>query len=213
MATIRVFIADDHTLLRDGTRQILEAEPDIEVVGEAGDGGQAADRMAVLKPDVAICDLRMPTLNGIQVIQRLREKQVAARVLLLSAYDDVEYVVEALQAGASGYLLKTTPSRRLVEAVRAVHAGEHVLEPSLSSALAARMSPRTRANPELTRREREMLRLLSQGLRNKEIARELGISTRTVEGHLNNLYLKIGVGSRTEALIYAAEHHLDGRDL
>jgi two-component system, NarL family, response regulator LiaR len=212
VATIRVFIADDHTLLRDGTRQILEVEPDLEVVGEAGDGERAAALIGELEPDVAICDLRMPGLNGIAVMERVRAAGGETRFLLLSAYDDVEYVLEALQAGASGYLLKTAPGQRLVEAVRAVAAGDHVLEPSLSSALAARISPRARANPELTRREREMLRLLAQGLRNKEIARELGISTRTVEGHLNNLYLKIGVGSRTEALLYAAEHHLDGRD-
>lgn len=209
MDAITVFIGDDHTLVREGTRQILERHEDIRIIGEAGSGDEAVKRVAQLEPDVTILDLRMPGLNGIEATARIRAQQPNARILLLSAYDDDDYVMEALRAGAAGYLLKTVPSGELVEAVRAVSRGESVLQASISRSLATRWgSGRQPAGQTLTPRERDVLRLLRRGLRNKEIARALGISRRTVEGHLNSIFWKLGVDSRTEAIVYAARHHL-----
>lgn len=199
---IRVLIADDHTLVREGTRQILEREGDLAVVGEAARGDDAVALAAELQPDVLLVDLRMPGLNGIEVARRAAS--AAVRVLLLSAYDDDSYVAEALGAGASGYLLKTTPGRELVEAVRAVHAGTTVLEDSISHRLALRSIRPFAAGPRLSERELDVLRLTARGMSSKEIAAQLRISQRTVEGHLNNVYSKLGVNSRTEAVVQAA---------
>lgn len=204
-STIRVLIAEDHTLVREGTRQILEQAPDIEVVGEAARGDEALELALELRPDVLLVDLRMPGLNGIEVARLLGETSGAPRVLLLTAYDDETYVTEALAAGAAGYLLKTTPGRELVEAVRAVHAGSTVLEHSLSQRLAlSSIRPAVRG-PRLSERELQVLRRTARGLSSKEIAVQLQISQRTVEGHLNNIYAKLGVSSRTEAVVQAAE--------
>lgn len=208
MESIRVLIADDHTLVREGTRQILEREPDFVVAGEAGSGEEALRLAAREKPDVVVLDLRLPDLNGIEVAKRLVAALPAARILILSAYDDEEYVVAALKAGAAGYLPKTSPGRRLVDAVRQVHAGQTVLEPEMAVRIARGLREDRRGGGALSERELEVLRMLGQGLRNKEIARDLGISRRTVEGHLNSIFWKLGVESRTEAVLYAVNHHL-----
>lgn len=205
---IRVAIADDHTLMRQGTREILLHAPDIEVVGEAAEGEEAITIAETLEPDVLLLDVRMPGLNGIDVTRKLVEQHTKTRILLLSAYDDVHYVVEALSAGAAGYLLKTTPGDELVEAVRAVHSGATVLQDSLSRSLALRASRPDHAGPRLSDRELEVLRLTGRGLTSREIAARLQISQRTVEGHLNNIYAKLGVNSRTEAVVQAAARGL-----
>ena len=210
MGRIGVFIAEDHTLVREGTRQILEQQPDLAVVGEADRGDLAVERIARLRPDVALLDVRLPGLNGVAATARLRSEAPAVRALLLSAYDDAEYILAALQAGAAGYLLKTVPGQELVAAVRAVHAGETVLQEAVSRALAEhwRRAGLPDGGGRLSAREREVLSLLAGGLANKEIAARLGISLRTVEGHLGNVFGKLGVGSRTEALLYALKHRL-----
>jgi DNA-binding NarL/FixJ family response regulator len=205
---IRVLIADDHTLVREGTRQILQQTPDIEVVGEADRGDQAVELVEHLRPDVLLLDLRMPGRNGIDVARSVVESHPGIRVLLLSAYDDEDYVAEALGAGAAGYLLKTTPGHELVEAVRAVHSGATVLEDSLSRKLAMRSIRPRAAGPRLSERELDVLRQTARGLSSKEVAARLGISQRTVEGHLNNIYAKLGVNSRTEAVVQAAARGL-----
>lgn len=213
MAAITVFIAEDHTLVREGTRQILEQHEDLRVVGEAERGDDAADRIAALRPDVALLDLRLPGLNGIAVAGRIAAAAPGVRVLILSAYDDEDYVLAALQAGAAGYLLKTAPGREVAAAVRAAHRGETVLAPALARKLAQywQRASRPGSSP-LSPRELAVLRLLARGLSNKDIALALGISLRTVEGHLGNVFAKLGVTSRTEAVLYAVDHHLAARE-
>jgi DNA-binding NarL/FixJ family response regulator len=205
---IRVVIVEDHTLVREGTHQILSQSPDIEVVGEAERGDEAVELIEKLAPDVVLLDMRLPGMNGIEVARAVTSKHKAIRVLLLSAYDDEDYVAEALNAGAAGYMLKTTPGAKLIEAVRAVHAGATVLQDELSQKLAMRVMHPGSSGPRLSGRELDVLRLTALGLSSKDIAGRLQISQRTVEGHLNNIYSKLGVNSRTEAVVHAAARGL-----
>lgn len=206
---IRVVIVDDHALLREGTRWILQQEPSIEVVGESGRGDEAVEVIADLQPDVVLLDLRLPGLPGIDVARQIAVRSPKTRVLILTAYDEEDYVLEALQAGAAGYLLKTAPCEELLEAVHAVAAGNTVLQPSVSAALARRW---TRSDgpggTQLSTREMEVLRLTAHGMANKEMAIKLGLSLRTVEGHLSRSFAKLGVTSRTEAVFQAVNQHL-----
>ena len=206
-AVIPIVIGDDHWIFRDGTRAVLEKEPDMRVVGEADTGNRALELALALRPAVAILDIRMPGLNGLEVAGRLAEGAPEVRTLILSAYDDEEYVTEALERGASGYLLKSAPGSELVNAVRAVTGGATVLQESISRQLLQRRQPAV-GGRRLSSRELEILRLIAHGLHNKEIARRLGISTRTVEAHLNNAFSKMGVSSRTEAVLSALNDQL-----
>ncbi|NMM24587.1 MAG: response regulator transcription factor [Phycicoccus sp.] len=201
---IRVLVVDDHALHRDGTRQILEAHADLEVVGEADSGEVALALVNQLHPDVVLMDIRLPGMNGIEVTRRLIQDHPDARVLMVSAYDEDEYVRGALEAGAAGYLSKTAPGKELVQAVRSVAGGTSVLQ----SGLTARLLTATRqaeqgVSVDLSERELEVLRLLAQGLRNRELGEQMGISTRTVDRHCDNIYAKLGVSSRTEAVVRA----------
>jgi DNA-binding NarL/FixJ family response regulator len=211
-------IAEDHTLFREGTRQLLERMDGFRVIGEAARGDEAVDVVCRLQPDVLLLDMRMPGLNGIEVTRRVLARRPKVRVLVVSAYDDDDYVTEALKAGATGYLLKTAPSWELEQAVEAVHRGESFLSGSISQRLASRWLRSETPGPsqQLSRRELEVLRLVARGRASKEVAAELRISLRTVEGHLNNVFGKLGVASRTEAVYYAINHHLisveDGGD-
>ncbi len=200
---IRVIVVDDHALHRDGTRQILQAHADMEVVGDADSGEVALALVNQLRPDVVLLDIRLPGMNGIEVSRRLTRDHPEVRVLMVSAYDEDEYVRGALEAGAAGYLRKTVPGRELVQAVRAVAGGASVLQ----SGLTARLLIATRRSEQgadgLTERELAVLRLLAGGLHNREIAARLDISTRTVDRHCDKIYAKLGVGSRTEAVVRA----------
>lgn len=205
---IRVIIAEDHTLVREGTREILEREPDIQVVGEAARGDEAVRQALEHNPDVLLMDMRMPGMNGIEATREVAAQAPSVKVLILSAHEDEDYVREALAVGASGYLLKTAPGRELVEGIRAVASGSTILSPELTRKLAqARLEP-SRASDRLSSREFAVLRLIAQGRANKEVALELGISLRTVEGHLHNIFEKLRVGSRTEAVVHAVNHGL-----
>ena len=204
-APIALVIADDHTLVRDGIRQFLEQEPDLCVVGEAATGDEALALCARLQPDVVLLDLRLPGRSGIRVLAELRERCPRTRFVILSAFDDEEYVVAALEAGAAGYLLKTIRAPDLVAMVRRAHAGELVFPPTLATRIAA---CHRRQQRRLSVREADVLGLLALGLPNKLIARRLGISGRTVENHLRRVFDKLGVGSRTEAVLVAMQRHL-----
>jgi DNA-binding NarL/FixJ family response regulator len=200
---LRVLIVDDHEVLRTGTRQVLEASGDIVVVGEADDGNAALALIDELDPNVVLVDIRLPDRSGIDVTRHLTLTHPDVRVVILSAYDDDDFVRAALEAGATGYLLKTMARDELVAAVRAAAQGTTVLDPSLSPRLAGAHStwgPST--GPRLTWRERETVELVAEGLSNKAIAARLGVSVRTVEGHLNHVFTKLGVESRTELVRY-----------
>lgn len=206
MDVIRVLIAEDHTLVREETRDLLDRQPDIEVVGEAGDGASAVEQAVRLRPDVALFDIRLPGVNGIEATRQVGAGAPATAVLILSAYDDDDYVVRSLDAGARGYLLKTVHSADLVDAVRRVHRGETVLHPDIAQKLSHLWLRRSdaAAGVELSAREQELIRLVARGLHNKEIAHELGVSVRTVEGRVRMLLRRLNVSSRTEAVTSAA---------
>jgi len=206
---IKILIADDHAFVREGTRRILEQEPDLEVVAEAGNGEEAVALASELKPDVAIIDVAMPKLDGIEATRRIKALCPAVAVLVLSAYDDDQFVFGLLEAGAAGYLLKSVRGHEIVDAIRAVDAGESVLHPSVARKVLNRFasvsSKAQRKKPLelLTEREMEVLKLVTKGLSNKDIADDLSLSIRTVQGHLANIFNKLRVSSRTEAVVHA----------
>lgn len=209
MAKIKVLIADDHAVVREGTRRILQQEPEIEVVAEAGDGEEAIRLATSYKPDVAIMDIAMPVMDGIEATRQIKRLCPDTAVLILSAYDDDQFVFSLLEAGAAGYLLKSVRGRELTDAVLAVHAGESVLHPSVARKVLNRFvpasgKPQARELSEvLSDREMQVLKLAARGMSNQDIAEELCLSTRTVQGHLGNIFNKLMVSSRTEAVIRA----------
>jgi len=202
---IRVLIADDHALVREGTREILERAGDIEVVGEAADGAEAVELAGRLLPDVAVIDIAMPQLNGIEATRRIKAEHPQISVLVLTVHDDDPYVYAMLEAGAAGYLLKDIHGAQLVDAVRSVRAGEAVLHPAITEKVLGRFRPAGTGagSPQpLTDRELEVLRLAARGMSNKEIAGTLDLSARTVQVHLGRIFKKLSVASRTEAVIH-----------
>lgn len=209
MGKIRILIADDHAVVREGTRRVMEQEPDMEVVGEAGDGEEAVNLATSLKPDVVIMDISMPKMDGIEATRLIKATCPSITVLALSAYDDDQFVFSLLEAGAAGYLLKSVRSRELVDAIRAVYSGESVLHPSIARKVLNRFVSAS-GKPEgkessgmLSDREMEVLKLAAKGLSNQDIAEKLCLSIRTVQGHLGHIFNKLQVGSRTEAVVRA----------
>lgn len=205
---IRILLADDHVLVRQGIRQFLEDEADIDVIAEADDGAMALDLIEQHQPDVAVLDIHMPNMTGVEATRRIKARFPQVRVLILTAYDDDPYVFALLQAGADGYVLKTASADELVRAVRTVHGGQSALSPEVASKVVQQM---TRGAPagagdqveSLTERELDVLRLAAQGKTNRAIGSALDISHRTVQGHLASVYGKLGVNSRTEAVTEA----------
>lgn len=203
---IRVLIADDHAVVRQGVRRFLELQPGIEVVGEASSGDEARALAPGAKPDVVIMDLRMPGGDGLSAIRALARSQPEARILVLSSYVDEADVFAAVEAGAAGYMLKDVSPEALVEAVRQVHAGQTPLHPSAAARLIHRGTPQA---PEgLTPRELDVLRLLAEGFANKQIARRLGVAEKTVKTHVSSILSKLGVQDRTQAALAAVRGHL-----
>ena len=209
MGEIKVLIADDHAVVREGTRQILEQEPDLKVVGEAADGDEAVKLTGSSKPDVAIIDISMPRVDGIEATRQIKALYPQVAVLILTAYDDDQFVFSLMEAGAAGYLLKSVRGSELVEAIRAVYSGESVLHPSIARKVLNRFVPSLEKGqgqepPEtLSQREMEVLQLATQGLSNQDIADELSLSLRTVQAHLGHIFNKLRVSSRTEAVVRA----------
>jgi len=211
-APIRVLVADDHAVVREGLRTFLGLQDGIEVVGEAADGEQAVVEAQRLAPDVVLMDLVMPGLDGVGAMRRLRESLPGARVIVLTSFGDDERLLPAIRAGAAGYLLKDAAPADLARAVRLAHRGEALLDPSVAARLVdALAQPRGAAAPEpLTPREREVLALVARGFANKRIARELGIAEKTVKTHVGHVLAKLGVADRTQAAVHAVRAGLDG---
>jgi DNA-binding NarL/FixJ family response regulator len=208
---IRVLIADDQALVRTGFRVILNAEPDLEVVGEAADGRQTIEAVRTQRPDVVLMDIRMPNLDGIEATRRLAAAAHAPRVLILTTFDLDQYVYDALRAGASGFLLKDATAEELLQAVRVVAAGEALLSPSITRRLIADYARRPPPNErpaaldELTPRELEVLRLIARGLSNRDIARKLVLGDATIKTHVARIFAKLDLHDRTQAVVLAYE--------
>ena len=203
--TIRVILADDHAVVRKGIHEFLTESNEIEVLAEASDGDEAIALIGQHRPDVAVLDIQMPKRSGIDVCRHLRAQQWPVGVLILTAFDDDPYVMAALQAGANGYVLKTADADDLVQAVRDVHEGKSALDPSVARKLMAQLTGRRPDRPieSLTPREMDVLRLAARGYTNKAIGAQLSISDRTVQGHLANIFDKLHVATRTEAVMRA----------
>ena len=202
---IRIAIADDHPVVREGLVAMLETEPDFEVVGTAATGAEAAALVARVDPDVMLLDLELPELDGVGVLRRLAAEGARVRVIVFTVFDTDERIIAAVEAGAPGYLLKGAPRGELFAAVRTVAAGGSLLAPVASSAVLRRVRGEApTGGPSLTPREREVLQALARGLGNKQIAAQLGVSERTVKFHVSSLFAKLGAGNRTEAVTIAA---------
>jgi DNA-binding NarL/FixJ family response regulator len=208
MSKIKIMLAEDHVLVREGTKEMLDREEDMEVVAEAGDGEEAVRLAGECDLDLVVMDIALPKLNGIEATKQIKEISGGTAVLVLTAYDDDEYVFAVLEAGAAGYLLKDVTTDELVEAIRAVQAGESMLHPAIARKVVNRFSRHVEEaeeapGEELTEREMEVIQLAGKGITNREIADRLSISHRTVQAHLSHVFNKLGVGSRTEAVVYA----------
>jgi DNA-binding NarL/FixJ family response regulator len=208
MPPIKILVADDHPIVRDGLVAILSTQTDLEVVGEAGNGRDVVLEYQRLRPDVVLLDLEMPVMDGLASLKALKELDAAARVIVFTAFDTDERIVEAVRAGAAGYLLKGSPREEVFKAIRVAHAGGSLLEPVVASKLMRQMSERNldqEDSADLTKRELEVLKVLARGLQNKEIAGELSISERTVKFHVSSILAKLDAGNRTEAVAFAAQ--------
>jgi len=209
MSAIKVLVAEDHVITRQGICRLLEDERNLAIVGEASDGEEAVRMVTELQPDVVIMDVAMPKLNGIEATRQIKLIRPTTAVLILSAYDDDEYILGLLEVGAAGYLLKTTSGENLIRAIRAVHKGEPVLDPTITRKVInhfrfpGKVSRSAISSTHLSDRELDVIKLAAKGMSNKEIADTLHLSRRTVEGNMRAIFNKLGVSSRTEAVIQA----------
>lgn len=209
--SIRILIADDHSMVREGLKQLLELEGDLEVVGEAANGIETLETIKATKPDVLLLDVNMPVMNGLEILAKIKQEKINVKVLILTIHNEVEYLLKAVEIGCDGYILKDSSSIMLKKAIYAVYGGESYIQPNLIPVLNAGLANRTTVNSklgELTKREIEVLKLLSEGLFNKEIAYRLEISERTVKNHVSNIFKKISVSDRTQAAVFAIKNGL-----
>jgi NarL family two-component system response regulator LiaR len=208
MEPVRVLLADDHPVVRQGLRTFLELQEDMVVVGEAGSGEDAVAQAEELRPDVLLLDLVMPGLDGIEAARQIRERSPETRVIVLTSYADDDNVFPAIRAGAAGYLLKDVEPQELAEGVRRVQRGEALLHPAIAARVMREVAEPSGGRDELTAREVEVLRLVARGLQNKQIAHELSISERTVKAHVASILAKLGLADRTQAAVYAVRERL-----
>ncbi len=211
---MRVVICDDQAIVRDGLELLLKLEKDMEVVGLAQDGADAIDQVEVSRPDLVLMDLMMPGMNGVEATRRIHSRHPEIRVLVLTTYDDDEWVFDAIRAGAAGYLLKDTPREKVIEAIRGTVAGKTFVDPSvagklLDQAVSRQIQPATQLTEKLTEREVDVLRLIAHGLNNAEIAARLHLSEGTIRNHISAIFSKLEVSDRTQAAILAIRHGLD----
>lgn len=208
---IRVLIADDHKMVREGIKQLLEFDGTIEVIGQAGDGKECLECLKEQLPDVLLLDINMPDMNGIEVLRYIREKNIDINVLILTVHNEVEYLVNAVDIGVDGYLLKDSEANELKKAILTVYNGENYIQPNLIPLLNSRLINRDIDKDKLeslTNREVEVLKFIAKGMLNKEIATALGISERTVKNHISNIFKKIDVGDRTQAAVFAIKNNV-----
>jgi DNA-binding NarL/FixJ family response regulator len=212
---MKVIICDDQAIVRDGLEMLLKLEPDIQVVGTTEDGAAALELAARTQPDLVLMDLKMPFMNGVEATRQIRKNYPEIKVLVLTTYDDDEWVFDAIQAGASGYLLKDTPREELVKAIKGTAAGKTYMDPSIAGKVLEKVSSHqtqaaSQVTSKLTEREIEILRLIAKGLSNVDISERLFLSEGTVRNHVSSILAKLGVSDRTQAAIIAIQHGLGG---
>ena len=208
---IKIMIADDHSMIREGLKSLLELEGDIQVVAEAEDGVDCLEKLKICTPDVLLLDINMPRKNGLEVLQTLKSSKSKVKVLVLTVHNEVEYLMKAVDIGVDGYILKDSESAELKKAIFSIVEGENYIQPSLIPSLNSKMIEKNRDEGKiesLTRRELEVLKLLAVGMYNKEVAEKLNISERTVKNHVSNIFKKIEVTDRTQAAVFAIRNNL-----
>lgn len=211
MMSIKIVIADDHKMVREGIKQLLELDGDISVISEAGDGNECLDIIKFDKADVLLLDINMPNKNGLEVLEEIKKQKIDIKVLILTIHNEIEYLLKAVEIGVNGYVLKDSELAVLKEAINAVNNGETFIQPSLAPLLKEKVLREEKDNKDssvLTRRELEVLKLLAEGLYNKEIAYKLSISEKTVKNHVSSIFKKIGVFDRTQAAVYAIRNNI-----
>lgn len=211
MSKIRILIADDHSMVREGLKQLVELEDDIIVVAQAGNGSEAIEKIIEYKPDVVLLDINMPEMNGLEVLAYLKDNDINANVLILTIHNEVEYLYKAVEIGVKGYVLKDSESDVLIRAIRSIYEGDSYIQPNMASLLFKKMNndeASTSQNSRLTKREVEVLKLITEGMLNKEIAHKLCISEKTVKNHVSNIFKKIEVSDRTQAAVFAIKNQI-----
>lgn len=210
MTPINIIIVDDHSMIREGLKQLLELEGDIKVVGEAGDGIECLNLIEELHPDIILLDINMPIMNGLRVLEEIKKNKINVKVLILTIHNEIEYLLKAVDMGVNGYVLKDSSSSVLKEAIMAVYEEKSYIQPSLTPLLKEKIykTERNKKMANLTKRELQVLELLGEGLYNKEIAERLFISEKTVKNHVSSIFKKIAVTDRTQAVVYAIKNNI-----